>query len=362
MATLPAPLEVAPVNPPQHPTMLVVLRRHGVRILRDTLIVVAVVTAASFLISNKFTATTILLPQGNEADLSSLLSGMPGSQALTRAFGLGVQGGTDLYVGVLRSERLNHRLVDRFHLVRVYHVNDMEKAGKKLRTHTLITLTNEGFVRVSVTESDKRLAADLANAYAEELDTFVRLNTNTKARHRREFAEKRLAETRDLLASAEDALRDYQVSGHLPPVVGDVSRTAQAIGGLMSEKVTREVELGTLDDVVRGPNARAQQLRTEIRGINAEISKLPPAATQVGRLYRTVSIQEKVLLVLTEEYERARLLELKNSPTVEVVDVAEPPIHKSQPRRSLIALGAFAVAFAANTTLRWIRAGVLRAA
>jgi tyrosine-protein kinase Etk/Wzc len=358
----PVDLEAAQVNPPQRPTLLVLLRRSGARILLNTLIVTVVVTAASFLISNKFTASTVILPPGNEADLSSLLSGMPGTMALTRVLGLGGQGGTDMYVGVLRSGTLNGRLVERFNLVRVYSAKDTEKAGKKLRTHTAITLTNEGFVRVSVTESDKRLAADLANAYAEELDTFVRLNTNTKARHRREFAEKRLAETRDLLASAEDALRDYQVSGHLPPVVGDVSRTAQAIGGLMSEKVTREVELGTLDDVVRGPNARAEQLRTEIRGINAEISKLPPAATQVGRLYRTVSIQEKILLVLTEEYERARLLELKSSPTVEVVDVAEPPIHKSQPRRSLIALGAFAVAFAANTTLRWIRAGVLRAA
>ena len=66
--------------------------------------------------------------------------------------------------------------------------------------------------------------------------------------------------------------------------------------------------------------------------------------------------------MLTEEYERARLLELKNTPTVEVVDVAQPPIHKSQPRRSLIALGAFAIAFAANAALLWIRESVLSAA
>jgi tyrosine-protein kinase Etk/Wzc len=350
------------VSSPQRPTLLVLLRRNGVRILRNALIVSVVVTAASFLISNKFTASTVILPPGNEADLSSLLSGMPGTMALTRVFGLGVQGGTDLYVGVLRSGTLNARLVERFHLLRVYRAKDTEKAGKKLRTHTSITLTNEGFVRVSVTESDKRLAADLANAYAEELDTFMRLNTNTTARQRREFIEKRLAETQILLAGAEDALRDYQVAGHLPSVVGDVSRTAQVIGGLMSEKVTREVELGTLESVVRGPNARADQLRAEIREINAEISKLPPATTQVGRLYRAVSVHEKVLLVLTEEHERARMLELKNIPTVEIVDVAQPPIHKSQPRRALIALGALALAFAANTALLWIREGVLSAA
>lgn len=350
------------MNSPQHPTMLAVLRRHSVQILRNTLIVVAVVTAASLMIPNKFTAATVLLPQDSEVGLSSLLSGMPGTMALTRSLGMGTQDGTELYVGVLRSGTLNDRLVNRFDLVRRYHASDVEKAGKKLCANTAITLTNEGFVRISVTESDKRLAADLANAYAEELDTFLRLNTNTKARQRREFTEKRLAETRVLLAGAEDALRDYLVSGHLPSVSADMSGAGQAIGGLVGEKVTREVELGTLESVVRGPNARAEQLRAEIREINSEIAKLPPAATQIGRLYRTVSIQEKVLLVLTEEYERARLMELKNTPTVEVVDVARPPIHKSQPRRSLVALGAFVVAFAANAALLWIREGVLSAA
>jgi uncharacterized protein involved in exopolysaccharide biosynthesis len=66
--------------------------------------------------------------------------------------------------------------------------------------------------------------------------------------------------------------------------------------------------------------------------------------------------------VLTEEYERARLLELRNTPTVEVVDAAEPALHKSQPRRSLIGLGAFVIAFAAGWALRWIREGALRTA
>jgi hypothetical protein len=342
--------------------MLLVLRHNGVRILRNALIVTVVLTAASFLIQNKFTATTALLPPGNEADLSSLMAGMPGTAALSRVFGLGVQGGTDLYLGVLRSGTLNSHLVDRFHLVRVYHAKDAEMAGKKLRSHTMITLTNESFVKVSVTESDKRLAADLANAYAEELDAFMRVNTNTTARQRREFIEKRLAETRLALAKAEDALRDYEVSGHLPSLAGDMGRTAQVIGSLMSDKATREVELGTLERVAQGPNARVEQLRAEIREIDIEISKLPPAATEVGRLYRTVSVHEKVLLVLTEEYEHARMLELKNIPTVEVVDVARPPIHKSQPRRSLIALGAFAIAFMANAALLWIREGALSAA
>jgi tyrosine-protein kinase Etk/Wzc len=348
-------------HPPQ-PAMLGTLRRHGVKILRNAAIITLVVTAASFLIPNKFTAATLLLPPSETNDLSSLFSGVSGALALTRAFGMSGQAGTDIYLGVLRSATVNGRLVRRFGLVRVYHSRDEEEAGKTLRSHTALSLTNEGFVRVSVTERDRRLAADLANAYAEELDAFMRLNTNSTARQRREFIEKRLAETKTVLANAEDALQERQVSGHLPSVGGDVLRTSQVIGELMSEKVGREVELGTLQGVARGSNARADQLRAEIRQIDVQISKLPPIATRLGRLYRTVSIHEKVLLVLTEEYERARMLELRNIPTVEVVDAAQPPLHKSQPRRSLFALAAFIVAFVSGGALSWMREGAMRAA
>ncbi len=349
-----------PESPP--PSMLGTLRRHGVKILRNAAIITLVVIAGSFLIPNKFTAATLLLPPSETNDLSSLFSGMSGALALTRAFGMSGQAGTDVYLGVLRSATVSSRLVKRFGLARVYHSRDEEQAGKTLRSHTALTLTNEGFVKISVTERDRHLAADLANAYADELDAFLRLNTNTTARQRREFIEKRLAETKTVLANAENALQEHQVSGHLPSVGGDVLRTSQVIGELMSQKVGREVELGTLQGVARGPNARVDQLRAEIRQIDAQISSLPPIVTRLGRLYRTVSIHEKVLLVLTEEYERVRMLELRNIPTVEVVDVAHPPLHKSQPRRALFALAAFLVASVAGSVLSWIREGALRAA
>jgi tyrosine-protein kinase Etk/Wzc len=357
-----APTPAAPERPAAGPTMLGTLQRHGLGILRNALIAAVVLTAASFLLPNRFTSTTQLLPPGESGELSSLLSGasgLSGALALSRVFGLGGPSGTETYLGVLRSRTVNERLVRRFDLLKVYREKDVEKAGRKLRAHTAIQLSNEGFVKVAVTERDRRLAADLANAYAAELDSFMRLNSNTSAHERRRFVEKRLAETRADLAAAEDALRDYQVARHLPAAGGDIARGTEAVGELMAAKVTREVELGTLQGVARGANARADQLRAEIRGIDAQISRLPPVVMELGRLYRTVGIQEKVLLVLTEEYERARLMEQRDVPTVEVVDTAVPAIYKSQPKRSLIGLGTFVVVFAAGWALRWIREGAL---
>jgi uncharacterized protein involved in exopolysaccharide biosynthesis len=317
------------------------------------------VVLVSFLVPNRYTAATTVLPPSNQADVFGMFQGMPGAQMLSRSLGLDTSSETDIYIGVLKSATVSRALVDRFDLVTVYRRKDAERAGKDLSEHTDVTLTNEGLVRVAVVEKDRELAASLANAYVEELDSFLRQNAISSARRRGEFLERRLEETRPALAMAEDSLRDYQIRAAFPAVGQEVQRTADAMSGLVSEKVRREIELSTLESVSRSPQPRAEELRNEIDQIEREIVKLPTATTALGRLYREVKIQETILLVLAEEYERARILESRNVPVVEVVDLAVPPVDKSSPRRGLVAVATLLVSFVANSLLVLVRQGVL---
>ena len=331
------------------------VRRHAGRVLVQAAIVAALAGLASLLLPNRFTASSVVLPPNDQSDLvGGLLSGVGGSAALTHALGIGAENETDVYLGVLRSAHLNGLLVRRFGLQSVYHEKDPEKAGKKLTSHTGISLTNEGFVRVSVTERDRTLAANLANAYIEELDQFLRLNTNTSARQRREFMDLRLGETERALAAVEDSLRDYQTRSRLP-ILGSESQATSAAAELLGQKVQREIELGTLQRLSTGANPRVEQLQEEVSQIDRQLGRIPPATTEIARLLRNAKIQERILLVLTEERERARLLELKTMRSVDVLDRAEPPLHKSQPHRTLIIAGAFGLALLAGIVLARLR-------
>jgi uncharacterized protein involved in exopolysaccharide biosynthesis len=331
------------------------VRRHARRVLLQAVVVAAVAGLGSLLVPDKFTASTVMLPPTDQTDLGGLLSGAAGSMALTHALGIGSQNEIDVYLGVLRSEHVNRVLVTRFELQKAYHQPDIEKAGKRLGSHTGISLTNEGFVKVSVTERDRKLAADLANAYAEELDLFLRLNTNSSARQRREFMDLRLAETERTLAAVEDSLRDYQTRSRLPLLGTESAAASSAAADLLAQKVTREMELGTLQRLSTGPNPRIEQLQEEVSQIDRQLSRIPPATTEIARLLRNAKIQERILLVLTEERERARLLELKTMRSVDIVDRAEPPLHKSQPRRTWIIAGAFGLAVLAGYALQRLR-------
>jgi len=163
---------------PRVATLPAVLLKHGGQVLRNAVIAALVILGISFLVPNKYTASTVLLPPGEQDELSGLLSGISGAGALSRAFGVSSQNTLDVYLGVLRSVSLNRSLLKRFELQKVYRQPDLEKAGRQLTSHTKIALTTEGFVRISVTERDPALAAQVANAYAEELDRFLTLSAN----------------------------------------------------------------------------------------------------------------------------------------------------------------------------------------
>lgn len=344
------------------PTMLTVIARRWRMIVRNALIATVVVAGLSLLIRNKFTASAELLPPDTNSDLMSMLSSVPGAMALSRLAGVDVSTGTNMYIGVMRSGRVTGPMIERFDLVKHYDVKDVEKAAKQLASNTSIEISEEGMVRISVTDRDPKLAAAMTNAYVDGLDAFLRSNGASTARDRRAFMEKRIAAEKVELASTEDSLRDYQVNAKMPALGTDAMKSAGAAADLLGRRAALEVELGMLDKVARMPSARAEELRMQLGEIDAQIVRIPPATTTIGRLFRSVKTHEAVLLVLTQEYERAKLQELKDFSSVEVLDRASPPIHKSGPHRTLIVAAGFLAAFAAGSALAWAREGSAPAA
>jgi len=56
---------------------------------------------------------------------------------------------------------------------------------------------------------------------------------------------------------------------------------------------------------------------------------------------RDVKVQEEVFALLTQEYEKAKIQEVKDTPTVEILDEANLPERKSFPRRTQIVVISF---------------------
>jgi capsule polysaccharide export protein KpsE/RkpR len=114
---------------------------------------------------------------------------------------------------------------------------------------------------------------------------------------------------------------------------------------------------------VRSVKAKIDELRQELEKLGGKgestmdvsseqsgsmypsIRKLPLLGVTYADLYRRTKIQEAVLETLTKEYEMAKVQEVKEIPTVKVLDAANIPDKKSFPPRLLIMATGTILAF-----------------
>src|SRR5262245_46771670 len=185
------------------------------RIVVTTLAAALLTLGIGFLLPSWFRAQAVILPP-EESDLFSNMS--LAQRALTKFPAFGVLGDyftpADVFKAILKSRRIQERVIDRFDLQKVYKLKSREKTRKALKNNTEVKLAPEGTISVSVEDRDPKRAAQMAMAYLEELDRFNIENRNTGAGRTRRFLENRVAETDSLLRLSEEALKLYQEAKH----------------------------------------------------------------------------------------------------------------------------------------------------
>jgi hypothetical protein len=83
-----------------------------------------------------------------------------------------------------------------------------------------------------------------------------------------------------------------------------------------------------------------------------KFSTAPEIEQQLAVLMRDVEIKRSVYTVLSEQYEQAKIQELKDTPTLRVLDWAYPPELRSRPKRKKIV--GISVALALLLSSVWV--------
>ena len=303
---------------------------------------------------------------GNSAAMLAALVGKSSAGGLAGLAGslLGAKNNGALFVALLHSATVSGHLIDRFDLQRVYHKRYREDTAKRLGHLTKITEdTKSGVITIVVTDETRERARDLAQGYLDELNNLV-AKVNTSSAHReREFIEQRLKAVQSELQRAQVELSDFSRKNTTIDVREQTRATVEAGAKLEGQLIAGETELGSLRQIygdqnvrVRAAEARNAAMQRELRRANGQSSaepdekdidpshpypalrQLPQLGVQWANLYRNVRIHETVFDLLSEEYETARINEVKSIPTVSVIDVPGLPERKSGPHRTLIVL------------------------
>jgi tyrosine-protein kinase Etk/Wzc len=335
---------------------------HDKRMILIWTFAAAVLGAAySFIIPYVFTATTrMMLPQQSTPSAALLLSqlansGGPGSLMSAASGGLGLKNPNDTYVGLLSSRPVADAIIQRFGLQAAYRAGDMTTARMRLAANTTLRSEKSGFIAVTVTDHDKKRAADIANAYADELRNLTKTLAVTEASQRRLFYEEQLSRTKEDVVAAEVAFQAVeQKKGLVQPDV-QAKALIEGMAALHAQVAAKQVELHALRSYSTDSNPSVQIVENQLASLQAEATRLDQknhssrpadlglqdvAGAQMDYLRASHELQyrQAIFDLLLKQYDAARLDEAKDAAVIQVVERAIPPDKRSSPHRTVIVL------------------------
>lgn len=320
---------------------------------------VVLLGAISFILPSWYTASTTIFPpeQTSMMPYAEIMQQL--SAPMLGPVAGGVAPGT-IYIEMIKSRTVCEQVIKEFDLMKRYKAHRIEEAIDGLHSHLGFTLQDNGLLFMTVEDRDPQRAADMANRMVELLDQTSRTLKETRAGRTAEFVHRQLTERELMLAQAEDSLKHFQQTHNAVDMDEQLRSAMDIVTSLSSRAIALETEMQIMTHYTSVSSEEYQRKRTEYNEVVGQLNKLkthtkgddrdmvrsfipalhdvPDVALQYLRLRREVEIQNTVFTMLTNEYEKARIEQARDTPVVQVLDKAEKPNLRSRPKRKILAI------------------------
>jgi uncharacterized protein involved in exopolysaccharide biosynthesis len=343
---------------------LAVVAERKTFILKFVCIVTLAAAVVSFVLPSFYDANTKIMPPQQNPSSASVILNQLGPLAMMAGSQLGLRDPSEVYVDMLRSRTVADNLINRFSLMQVYHKSRIKDVRERLANLTEINAARDGVISVTVSDRDPQKAADLANAYIDELQKLSKTLAITEAARRRIFFEGEVQKAREELGNAEQALKETQENTGMIQLDSQSRAMIEAMITLRSQAAAKEAQVQSMRTFATAENPDLIRAEKELAAIQAQVSrfergqssgsvsvadlpvgKVPSAGLEFIRKYREVKYRESLVEVLTKQYEIARIDEGKDASIIQVLDKAVRPAERSFPARSMIVILAGFFAF-----------------
>ncbi|HKQ24921.1 MAG TPA: Wzz/FepE/Etk N-terminal domain-containing protein, partial [Burkholderiales bacterium] len=256
----------------------IVLATHRKVILGLPLVAAIITTGITLLMPNIYTSRAVLMPPQQQQTTAAMMLGQLGALAGVAGGSLGIKNPSDLYVGMLKSRTVADALIERFKLKELYDEDTLVETRKVLADNTELTSGKDGLIVIAVDDKDPTRAADMANAYVEELEKLTSNLAVTEAGQRRLFFEKQLLQAKEDLAEAEVGLKETQEETGLVQLDQQGRAMIEAVATLRAQIVSREVQLAAMRSYATENNPELVKIQQEMASLRGELRKLERGA------------------------------------------------------------------------------------
>ncbi|MBU4320147.1 MAG: hypothetical protein KJ739_03560, partial [Nitrospinae bacterium] len=345
---------------------LIVLAKRKRLIIGITLSAAIITAIISLITPPIYKAETKILPpqQGSSSSAAQLLSQFGGAAGLA-AGAIGIKTpNNDLYIGLLKSRPMLDRIIDRFNLIGLYKAKMREDARRSLVGAIKAQDDKKsGIITIGVEDKDPKRAADIANAFVEELRNLNKGLAVTEASQRRLFFEEQLKDTKDALIKAEESMKGFQERTGAIKIDEQARAVIEGIAQLRAHIAAKEVQLKVMKTYATPQNPDIQRAEEELRGLREQRARLeakgsghnpdtlmpagriPSVGIEYARELREFKYNEALYEILLKQYGAAKLDEARDAVLIQVIEKAIPPEKRIKPKRSQMVMLATFVGF-----------------
>ena len=358
--------------------ILLILAKHKKFIFFTTLIVSVAAVVYVLVVPQYWVSTATILPADSES------TSLPFNSSSLIGFGSSLLGGAHKSSGIdlitiMKSRTFSEDVIAKFDLVEYMEIDDpdplvvKENALNLFRDNIRNIGYNEetGVIKISIETTDKYLSTDIANYYWQKLEKYNLETRMSKGRQKRVFLEARVNRVQAVIDSLSQNFLSFQKENNVILLDEQTKVIVKQYSELITEKYRKDLELELARSFSDSNNPGIKKLILENQVITKKIFELenidtenfkyvlslesiPDKAYEYANLKMNLELQEKIFSFIYPQYEQAKIEEIKDLPTIEIIDKAVPAGLRSKPKRARFCIVAFFMAIILSSILVYI--------
>ncbi|MCB5261452.1 MAG: hypothetical protein LHW64_02080 [Candidatus Cloacimonetes bacterium] len=267
------------------------------------------------------------------------------------------------FITVMKSRTFREKVIEEFDLISYFKINKPFEQAREQVLHkmqnSMIRLVfdqESSIVSISAETKDKSMSVNVVNYYLNELEKYNQNSRMSTGRLKREFMEGQVEKNMAEVDSLAMALRDFQSKNKSVAL----DQQTEAMVGLYAETVAQymqtELELdlaktqySDTSPLVLELGAKKELLGQKVKELEdssqvlapsylIQIDKVPDLSMKLALLMMNLKIKQTVIEYLYPQYELAKLEEMKDMPSFEVIDAPREAGRRSKPKRAVLVI------------------------
>jgi uncharacterized protein involved in exopolysaccharide biosynthesis len=228
----------------------------------------------------------------------------------------------------------------------------MDAAARALQSGILTVSTDAktSVMKVSAKTKDAVLSSEIANAAVSLLQEDLLGRALSSSEKNRILLEQQVKDQEIKVREAQGKVTAYQKRYKLVSPQAQSAGNLQMYQGLIQQKLSLEMEIARLENALSFDNPRIVTARNNLEllkkqiadferngiGVGPSMNETPAAMMEYANISAELELATKIYGGLVSSLESVKLQEAGEKVYVEILDVAMPPLQKSEPSRAMI--------------------------